>query len=99
MVTCVSDCSSRFSLFCLNCSAVWSGHLNVTVTVEFTRYLLAVFFCRSSYPYSEIQIWFADSFAGLLESSGKNPSSYPILESESHLLRGAEQTSPHFPYA
>lgn len=40
----VSACNSSFSSFCLNSSAALSGRLNVTVTVEFKRYLLAVYF-------------------------------------------------------
>lgn len=36
--------------FYLNCNAVWSGHLNVIITVEFKRYLLAVL-SVSLHPY------------------------------------------------
>ena len=78
----VSACNSSFSSFYLNSSAALSGRLNVTVTVEFKRYLLAVFFfsCKSSYLHSEIQIWFAELFADLVKSSGRDLFSYPILE-------------------
>lgn len=34
--------TTHFLSFYLNCNAVWSGHLNVIITVEFKRYLLAV---------------------------------------------------------
>ncbi|KAI5154763.1 General Transcription Factor Ii-I [Manis pentadactyla] len=48
---------------------------------------------------SDIWIWFEESFAESVKPSGRNPLSYPILESKLPTIRLKEQTSLNSLYA
>lgn len=92
LIRCFS-CNGRFSLVLseLQCCVVrsfechsYSGNQKVS---------FACSFCTSSQLRSDIWIWFEESFAESVKPSGRNPLSYPILESKLPTIRLKEQTS------
>lgn len=78
---------------------VWSGPLNVIPTVEFKSYLLAVLSVNLHIYVWRYEFGLQSLFAELVKPSGRNPFSYPILQSKIHILRLQEQTSLNLPYA